>query len=151
MAPFWSGIAIGLGISLALFLVLAVLFVIIYVAEWLLVILAALYVVARDGMRVERARIDAARAELGLSPFHRAARIRFSQCAVPGACCAIRFASGPSSPSRSTRGKIPLPISGATVSPDRSSLFRALALNGDNCVAPGGDLPQVPFPSARCR
>jgi len=71
MAPFWSGIAIGLGISLALFLMLAVLFVIIYVAEWLLVIPAALYVVARDGMRVERARIDAARAKLGLPPFHR--------------------------------------------------------------------------------
>jgi hypothetical protein len=71
MAPVWSGMAIGLGIALAIFVVLAAIFILLYVGEWLVAILAAFFVVARDGMRAERARIDAERAKLGLPPFDR--------------------------------------------------------------------------------
>ncbi|MBV8361244.1 MAG: hypothetical protein JO189_25390 [Deltaproteobacteria bacterium] len=71
MAPFWSGVAIGLGLSLAIFLVLAAIFLVLYIGEWLIVLVAALYIAARDGLRAERARIDRERAQLGLPPFNR--------------------------------------------------------------------------------
>jgi hypothetical protein len=71
MAPFWSGIAIGLGLSFTIFCVLAVLFVICYAGEWLIAFLAATIEVAREGMHAERARLDAERAALGLPPFNR--------------------------------------------------------------------------------
>ena len=71
MTPFWSGIAIGLGLSLGISLVLAIIFLMLYLGEWLIILIAALYIAARDGLRAERARIDRERARLGLPPFNR--------------------------------------------------------------------------------
>jgi len=71
MAPFWSGIAIGLGISLTIFVVLGLFLLLIWLGEWLAALVAALFVVTRDGMRAERARLDSERAKLGLPPLNR--------------------------------------------------------------------------------
>jgi hypothetical protein len=71
MAPFRSGIAIGPGISLTVLLVLTLLFLVAYIGEWIIALIAAIVSVGRDGMRAERARIDLQRAEVGLPPLDR--------------------------------------------------------------------------------
>jgi hypothetical protein len=76
MAPFWSGLAIGLGITFTIASICLVLFVLAWVGEWLLAIVGGAVLAAKEGMAAERAKIDAKRAELAMEPFDRRKEFR---------------------------------------------------------------------------